>query len=300
MWRIVSNPIKGKNIYAIIIGLLILLVLAETIYYNSKTGDNEIVAKVGNEKITKNELYNFLVSQNGQQALDYMISEKIVEMEAKAQNIVVQDAEVEAEIEKAAEQYGSVEAFEQVVTAYGYSMDSIRNDVKKSLLIEKLLRPSIEITEEEMKAYFEENKAYLGEEEKVRARHILVDTEEKALEVKSKLESGGDFAELAKEYSKDDSNKNNGGDLGFFPRGRMLQEFEDAAFSLEIGKISDPVKTDYGYHIIKVEEKKAGKEATYEESKAEIIDALVEEKLPEAYDTWLEKKYESYNIQSFL
>jgi len=296
----VSNPIKGKNIYAIIIGLLILLVLAETIYYNSKTGDNEIVAKVGNEKITKNELYNFLVSQNGQQALDYMISEKIVEMEAKAQNIVVQDAEVEAEIEKAAEQYGSVEAFEQVVTAYGYSMDSIRNDVKKSLLIEKLLRPSIEITEEEMKAYFEENKAYLGEEEKVRARHILVDTEEKALEVKSKLESGGDFAELAKEYSKDDSNKNNGGDLGFFPRGRMLQEFEDAAFSLEIGKISDPVKTDYGYHIIKVEEKKAGKEATYEESKAEIIDALVEEKLPEAYDTWLEKKYESYNIQSFL
>ncbi|SHI52631.1 foldase protein PrsA [Lutispora thermophila] len=295
-----SNPIKGKNIYAIIIGLLILLVLAETIYYNSKTGDNEIVAKVGNEKITKNELYNFLVSQNGQQALDYMISEKIVEMEAKAQNIVVQDAEVEAEIEKAAEQYGSVEAFEQVVTAYGYSMDSIRNDVKKSLLIEKLLRPSIEITEEEMKAYFEENKAYLGEEEKVRARHILVDTEEKALEVKSKLESGGDFAELAKEYSKDDSNKNNGGDLGFFPRGRMLQEFEDAAFSLEIGKISDPVKTDYGYHIIKVEEKKAGKEATYEESKAEIIDALVEEKLPEAYDTWLEKKYESYNIQSFL
>ncbi len=174
------------------------------------------------------------------------------------------------------------------------------DDIEKNLYLKKLLEPRIPITEEEMKEYFEENKDSLGQEEEVKARHILVESEETALEVKKKLDEGEDFGELAKEYSTDTSNSQQGGDLGFFGKGKMVKEFEDAAFSLEIGEISEPVKTELGYHIIKVEDRKEAEEADFEKSKDEIKDMIFQERFQEAYDTWLQEKLEEYEIQTFL
>ncbi len=266
---------------------------------SSKT-DEAVVARVNDEVITKGELYDFLVKENGQTALNSLIATKIVELEAKSQDIKATAEDVQKEIDAIAEQYGGQEAFEQFLEMYGYSLDDIKNNIEMNLNIKRLLEPDIKIEEDEVKAYFEANKERFDVKEQVKASHILVDSEDKAKEVKEKLLAGEDFAELAKDYSIDTGNNQQGGELGFFSRGQMVQEFEDAAFSLEIGKISDPIKTKHGYHIIKVEDRKQAKEATYEENKAAIKEILFQEKLPTSYNTWIQEKFDEYEIEILL
>ncbi|MBM4761121.1 hypothetical protein GNT69_02325 [Bacillus sp. B15-48] len=151
-----------------------------------------------------------------------------------------------------------------------------------------------------MKTYFEENKELYKEPEQVEASHILVEDEAAASEVKEKLNTGEDFVELAMEYSTDTSNAENGGELGLFSKGTMVEEFENAAFSMNKGEISDPVKTDYGYHIIKVMDKKEAKEAAFEEYKEEIEQILFEQKISIAYSTWITDQREKLKIENTL
>jgi foldase protein PrsA len=118
------------------------------------------------------------------------------------------------------------------------------------------------------------------EAEQVHARHILVSDEETGEQVLARLEAGEDWAELAAEYSQDPSNKDNAGDLGWFPRGRMVAEFEEAAFSLEPGETSDLVQTDFGYHIIQV----------LEVGTREVDDQTYNSMLQQAFQTWLDEQ----------
>lgn len=292
--------LKQKNFKIGLLIVLVLIISIGAIYFNNRTKAEGIVAKVNNESITKDDLYEALVAENGKAVLDMLITNKIIDLELKKQNLSITEEDIQKEIQIIAEQYGGQKNFEQMLTSYGYSLDNIKTNIEKNLQIKKLLEPQITITEDEMKSFFEENKDSFNVDEQVKARHILVESEEKAKEVKDKLLAGEDFTKMASEYSTDESNKGLGGDLGFFSRGDMVPEFEDVAFSLEIGKVSDPVKTDFGYHIIKVEEKKEAKEATYEDSKTKIKDIILEQKLPDAYNTWYQSKSSDYKIENLL
>ncbi|HXH42922.1 MAG TPA: peptidylprolyl isomerase [Bradyrhizobium sp.] len=124
-------------------------------------------------------------------------------------------------------------------------------------------------TPDAMKKVYEEAAKQITGEQEVRARHILVETEDEAKAVKAELDKGADFAELAKKKSKDPGSAD-GGDLGFFTKEQMVPEFSTVAFALEPGKISDPVKSQFGWHIIKVEEKRSRKAPDFEQVKAQI------------------------------
>jgi peptidyl-prolyl cis-trans isomerase C len=124
-------------------------------------------------------------------------------------------------------------------------------------------------TDEAMKKVYEDASKQITGEQEVHARHILVETEDEAKAVEEELKKGADFAELAKKKSKDPG-ASDGGDLGFFTKEQMVPEFSTVAFSLEPGKISDPVKSQFGWHVIKVEEKRNRKAPEFDQVKAQI------------------------------
>jgi peptidyl-prolyl cis-trans isomerase C len=135
------------------------------------------------------------------------------------------------------------------------------------------------VTEDAAKKIYDEKIGQMKPEQEIHARHILVETEAEAKEIEERLKKGEDFATLAKEKSKDSNSE--GGDLGFFTHGTMLKPFEDAAFALEVGQISDPVQTQFGWHIIKVEEKRDQPLPTFDQVKEAIMAQLVQQKAQE-------------------
>ena len=260
---------------------------------------DETVASVGGEKITKDELYELLVQSAGQQALASMIDDKVIAQELKKEKITISDKEVEAEFDAQIEMLGGKEAFTSALEQSGVTEKQFKENITEYLTLRQVLEPRTNVTDEDIKTYFEENKASFNEEEQVEASHILVEDEATAKEVAKKLADGEDFAALAKEYSTDGSAED-GGELGYFARGEMVAEFEDTAFSMKPGTISDIVKTEHGYHIIQVTDKKEAKEATLKDSKKQIKELLVEEQIQTEYVSWLDEVKKNYDIENSL
>jgi peptidyl-prolyl cis-trans isomerase C len=153
--------------------------------------------------------------------------------------------------------------------------------LRDAYLFQKI-RP--QVTEEELKAAYDEEAAKLAQTERVRARHILVGSEKEAKDILARIGKGEKFEDLAKQYSLDGS-KDYGGDLGYFSAPEMVPEFSKAAFALKTGELSQPVKTDFGWHIIKLEDRKMGAAQPYDQVKPAIRNLLLRKKLQEVIAT---------------
>lgn len=280
--------------------LIALGVVAVAILVIPGFSKEESVATVDGEKITKDELYNALVQTSGEQALNALINEKLIALEIKNEKIKVSDEDVEAELASQIEEVGGEETFDALLKQNGLTTKQVKENIIQFLSVRQLIEPRVEVTEEAIKTYFEENKEKFDKEEHVEASHILVEDETTAKEVAEKLATGEDFATLAKEYSTDEANADKGGELGFFTYGKMVEEFSEVAFAMDIDSISDPVKTTHGYHLIHVTDKQEAKEATFEDSKEEIEEILFEEGVNNEYVLLLDELKEKYKITNTL
>lgn len=244
--------------------------------------NENILAKVGDIEITKDKMGEIIQSLPPQQAmqvsspegrkrlLDEMVAGELFYLDAM-ENGLDTDEEFVKMIEEA------------------------KRNLLQRFAIQKLIS-NIQITEEEQKSYYAENKAQFAAEAEVSARHILVKSEEEGNEVLKAIEGGLDFSEAAQKYSTCPS-KERGGDLGSFGRGRMVPEFEEAAFNLNEGEMSGLVQTQFGFHIILTDKKTEGAEKAYEEVEGEIKQALMREKQTVVYSTKVEDLKSKFKVE---
>lgn len=277
-----------------------ILIIAGIMAFAMISSMDKTIASIDGEKINEDELYDALVAGYGADTLDLLITNKLVELEAEKARIKIKDEEIQKEIDVMVESYGDEKSLKEQLEASGSSMDALKKDIVVYLQTKKLVEPRITVTDDEISTYFEDNKDTFAQAEQVEASHILVEDEKTAKKVAKELAAGGDFAKLAAEYSTDTETADNGGSLGYFGKGDMVEEFEDVAFDLDINKVSDPVKTEYGYHIIKVTGKKEAKKANLEDSKEVIKETLLSERLQEEYPVWLAEVKKDHDITNKL
>lgn len=258
----------------------------------------KVVASVNGEKITEPELYGQLVKNDGATVLDRMITSKLVAQEAKKNSVSVTDAEIAAEMDKIKASLGGEDAYQQALAQNGITEESLKESVLIQLQATKILGKDIKTEEADLKAYFDANMDKFDKRQ-VTARHILVNTQEEAAAIKAQLDGGADFTTLAKEKSTEPAAKESGGDLGTFGRGRMVAEFEKAAFAMQKGQISDPIQTSYGWHVIQVTDI-TGDAPDYEKMKEEVKAALVDSQVQAQFSDWLANLRDQAKIDNTL
>jgi peptidyl-prolyl cis-trans isomerase C len=251
-----------------------------------------------------------------QQVIEQNVVETLLDEKVKESQVTVSPQDVNDQLQTLASQQNmSMEQFKDFLASYSQNVDEIKERIKKGLeykqVFEKTWEGKIEFTEEDAKKYYNENLNEFQNQLQVKASHILIkpDTsdpevpqelaktkaKEKAENLLQQVKQGADFAEVAKANSSCPSAAQ-GGDLGYFGKGMMVQPFEQAAFALQVGQLSDTVETNFGYHIIKVTDRKEPSMTTYEQAKDSIIQKLTTAKQDELAQKYIAELKADANI----
>ena len=240
------------------------------------------------------------------QILEGLIDEVLIMQEAQKNNLSVKKEEIDQEIALIKTQFSSETEFKNYFNNYLKVTDQDMRDILEVQLLFHALyeevTKDINSTEVDLEEYYNNNLEQFFVPEQIQARHILVATEEEALEIiKEIVENNGDMGQLAALKSTDPSAKFNSGDLGYFSRGAMVESFENAAFALEIGEMTlEPVQTVYGYHIIRVEDKQDSRQRTFEEVKDEIEERFIYEAKNQFFHEFMLGLRENAEVENIL
>ncbi len=327
---------KGKSLIisiclVILIGISIWVLFG---YYGIGIDLTKTLAKIDNMKVTEKELktyLDFLEKQNStaipakndpqytvlkQNLLDSIIVLKLIQKSGQANYYVITDKDINDEIIKLKSNYKSEEEFNNQLKDNKITLKFLSQQIKNQLLRDKIfadITKNVTVSDDDIKKYYEDNKDTLFTVPyQIRVSHILIKfpveqgkeiseadkkkAKDKILEIQDKLNKGEDFAELAKKYSDDSVSGPSGGDIGFISKGQTIPEFENAAFSLEIGQISDIVETTYGYHLIKVTDKQDSYVKQFDDVKETIKSYLITAEQTKAWEEFIYSLVEKAKI----
>jgi len=282
----------------------LLLLLIPAVLFGCQTPENKVIASVSKHKITQAEFENEVerlkkamvpedyVMQEEEKAkfeaqiLNNMILKFVYTQKLDALDIQVEEGVIDEQFSQLISQYGSEEAMIADVEAKGFTMDELREEFTYQYRMQELSKYAVEsdteVSDKEIETYYNDNKeSVFAQPGTVTARHILVTTDNKSEEealtkikdIKEKISGGMDFSQAAVEYSEGPSGPN-GGQLGSFQKGQMVGEFEVVAFSIPVNTVSEPVLTQFGYHLILVDNRTDKSFAPFEETKSYIKNRL--------------------------
>lgn len=245
-------------------------------------------------------------------ALDNLIERELLYQQSVKKDIQIEDQAVQERMDGIGKQFSSEEEYQNALESMGLTEPILKQNIVKGLTIQNFVETEImskvAVTDEEAKDFYDKNPQYFKRPEQVKASHILAKVEQDADEaqkaaamekikmVQEKIEAGEDFAKLAEAYSEGPSAPK-GGDLGQFGRGQMVKPFEDAAFGLNDGEVSEIVTTRFGYHIIKVDEKTPESTVAFDEAKTDIDNFLKKQKTEEEIRAYVEELKKTAKIE---